>query len=125
MSDSDTRIVKAISDVSITDSSGKSIHPEPPAPCNEEKTGSGKKEDPEGFIGNTKTGFTQAENSFCQKSSESSGTYLELVRSQQDFCKNSTAESNEKPNNFHADRDFFRGLDGVLMKIIPFYIFKQ
>jgi hypothetical protein len=109
--------------VTKVDSPDKSIYLEHPAPCNDGQTDSGKTEDSEGFVAKIKTSFAEAKNSFCPTSSEISESYLALVRSQQDFCKNRNVESNDKPKNYHTDRDFFKGMDGVLLKIIPFYFF--
>ena len=42
-----------------------------------------------------------------------------------DYKNSNTSDGEEKSGNYHTDRDFFRGLDGVLLKIIPFYIFNH
>jgi hypothetical protein len=103
----------------------ESNYPESPAPCNDGQTDSGKNEDSGEFVANIKAGLAAAKKSFCPTPSEISESYLALVRSQQDFCKSSNVENKEKQKPFNNDRDIFRGLDGVLLKIVPFYIFNH
>ena len=102
-----------------------SDYAEPLAPCSDGIADSGVKEDSGELVASIKTGFAEAKNSFCPTSSEISESYLALVRSQQDFCKSNNVESKEKQKPFNNDRDIFRGLDGVLLKIVPFYIFSH
>ncbi len=109
----------------VADAKDKSVDSETVPPCQDEHAGSKETADSVGFVENIKAGFTQAKNSFRPNSSEISESYLGLVRSQQDFCKNRNAESKENQKPYNSDRDIFRGLDGVLLKIIPFYIFNH